>query len=167
MAQEEPEVSNELREIKDLVQEIEGHTSRVSKLGNENKLDAEMTAGELSGTVLPLLSDLAGAQLKHAAVMEDWLNDLEDEIESGSGDGDLADGEIELFDFLLDRFREFIAGVPEDAPAEIRQGMLELEVKISTAKKVLVRLKSESEAAESEEENSEGGGSEDADGSNT
>lgn len=160
MAQEEPEVSDELREMKELAQEIATHKERVSKLEGEGKMDAETTALELSDTVLPLLSDLANVQMKHAAAMEDWLNDLEDEVENGGGGGSggLSDEEIDLFGFLFARFRELIAGVPDEAPPEMKQGMLELTVKLDMAQKVLERLKSESEEEEGEgEEDSEEG----------
>lgn len=162
--QEEPEVSDELRELKDLSQEIQTHKTRVGNLKSEGKLGGVLSE-ELSDTVMSLFADFAEKTLRHSAMTEDWLHSLEEDIEEGGGgdvEPDLSDEEIETFKFLLARLREFVMGT-KAAPgvtSEITQAMLQIELKLSEGEKVLERLSEEDgeseEETEEEREESEG-----------
>lgn len=175
MKQEEPEVSDELRALKEISEEVTQHKARITNLYNKGTLK-EVAAEELASTIMPLFADLADSQLKHAAAMEDWLGSLEDDIESGGENSpDLSTEELELFSFLLARFKEIVLGmkaadgVTSGAAPELAQGLLELEVKISAAEKVIERLSTdgteeeedEDEETNDEEEDSEGDGDDD------
>lgn len=171
MKQEEPEVSDELRALKEISEEVTQHKARITNLYNKGTLK-EVAAEELASTIMPLFADLADSQLKHAAAMEDWLGSLEDDIESGGGNSpDLSTEELELFSFLLARFKEIVLGMKaaEGASPALTQGLLELEVKISAAEKVIERLSTdgteeeedEDEETNDEEEDSEGDGDDD------
>jgi hypothetical protein len=155
MAQEEPEVSDELRELKGLTDEVSEHTKRIATLNTEGKL-ADVLADEIASTVMPLFDEFASAKLKHAAMVEDWLNDLDDEVENGGGGDEgpeLSKEDMGVLMFNTARYREFIQGAKStpDAPAELLQAMLELEVKLNEGEKILKRLNEYVEAQEEDE----------------
>lgn len=156
MSQEEPEVSDELRELKNVTDEVAQHTARISKAHRSSGgLNSVALTSEFVSTLLPLLEDLSKAQLNHAAFMEDWLSGVEEDVADGGNAPDLSTEEIDLFKFLLARLRDFLQGVlsqAADAPPEVRAGFLEIEVKLNIGEKILERLTSDEE----EEEDSEG-----------
>lgn len=159
MKQEEPEVSDELKELKSLSAEMEQHSTRLAVLQAKGALTDKMVAAEIASTVMPLLADLAKAQLNHGAFMEDWIASIEEE--GGGNAPDLSDEEIELFGFLLARLREFVQSMKAapDMPPEARQGFLEIEVKLGIGDKILERLTADEEEESGEtDEDAEGGG---------
>lgn len=165
MAQEDIEASEELQEFRDLTLEIEQHEKRISGLQKEGVLK-DVIADEISATVMPLFSDLAKAQLKHQAMMEDWVTELEEDVEAGPQTGvDLTKEEIETLEFNNARYRELILGTMNapEVPAELKQAMLELEVKLSAGDKIVRKLREYVEAEEEDSEETEDSGEEEGD----
>lgn len=154
MKQEEPEVSEELQELTGLVAEFETHKKRIVSLHNKGALK-EVLSEELASTIMPLLADFVIAQVKHASLIEEMLMDLDEEISSeGKSEPDLTDEEVELFVFLLARFKEMVMGSQQvpNLPADTSTALLELESKIGLAQKVLERLTDVEEEETDEEE---------------
>lgn len=159
------EVSDELVELRAISEEVAQHKTRIMTLHNKGTLK-DVTAEELASTIMPLFADIADAQLKHAAAMEGWLGSLEEDVDSGgSNTPDLTVEELDLFGFLLARFREIVMGMKgaEGAAPALVQGLLELEVKIDLAQKIVERLSTDDEEEEDEEDEGEEEDSEDDD----
>lgn len=156
MSQEVLEVSDELRDLKGINVEISQHTKRILALKSEGKLSA-VIGDEIASTVLPLLVDLSLAALKHAALVEDWIQDLEVDIADGPGgpDLDLTQEDIDLLLFNNARYRDFILGAKDAAQEtspDVVKAMLELESKLNAGDKIIQRL---NEYVEAQEEDAE------------
>lgn len=167
--EEEIEVSDELKSLKEVSQEIAQHTKRLAALQDKGVL-GEVLGVELASTVLPLLSDLAKAQLLHAAFMEDWLTGVDEAVEDGGQEPDLTDEEINILQFLLARLRDFLQGAMSasaDAPPLLKQGFLEIEVKLNKGEKILARLVEDGEEEDEEGDTDEDGADSEGDDDDT
>lgn len=162
----EQEKSEELVALEEIAGGVGVEIQRLKGLHTKGKL-RENLAEELLSTVLPLVEDLAAATYSHAEATEEWASEIDEVVGEGNGPS-LNKEEIKLFGWLFQRLNDFVGGIKSnpDTPDEMKQGAIEIEIKLSMAMGILekfVEVEDGEESSKLEEvEDSEDGDVEDA-----